>query len=368
VKRRTWALIAATVLFAGIAGGVMAVSAGRQVAAATQDPLPNTAPVIKGTLSDVISAYGTVTYRASPDGSPYLVVNQRGGIYTELPAVGDEVECGTSLYRVDDQPVLLLCGSIPAYRSLAAGDQGADAAELNADLVTLGYATKQQLDPASPAFTVETADALSQLQTSIGQDPSGSLPLGQVVFLPESVRVAAVTGQLGAEAQAGAPVLSATSDTSQVQVGLDPTEQYAVKVGDRVQITLPNNAVVAGRVTRVGNVVQAITGQNAGSSQNNTSDPTIPLYLSLDQPQQAQGFDQASVQVLITTAGVADALNVPVTAIVATSGGGFAVEVVRAADERTLVRVTLGLFDDSVGRVQVSGDLHAGDHVVVPPS
>jgi hypothetical protein len=68
----------------------------------------------------------------------------------------------------------------------------------------------------------------------------------------------------------------------------------------------------------------------------------------------------------ITTKGVDDALSVPVTALVGRSGGGFAVEVVRDGDRRELVGVELGLFDTADGRVQVEGELAAGDQVVVP--
>ena len=63
---------------------------------------------------------------------------------------------------------------------------------------------------------------------------------------------------------------------------------------------------------------------------------------------------------------VESALSVPVTALVGKSGGGFAVEVVRAGGRRELVAVKLGLFDTAGGRVQVEGDLHEGDQVVVP--
>jgi len=61
-------------------------------------------------------------------------------------------------------------------------------------------------------------------------------------------------------------------------------------------------------------------------------------------------------------------LSVPVTAIFGKSGGGYAVEVLRSDGRRDLVAVTLGAFDTAGGRVQVNGDLHEGDRVVVPPS
>ena len=42
---------------------------------------------------------------------------------------------------------------------------------------------------------------------------TGALALGDAVFLPEPVRIAKVTGELGGSARPGAPVLNATSDT-----------------------------------------------------------------------------------------------------------------------------------------------------------
>ncbi|MCW2544380.1 MAG: hypothetical protein JWM40_1932 [Frankiales bacterium] len=368
MTRKTWVLVAAIVLVAATTGSSVAISAAGRATATASDSLPNTAAVKRGALSDTISEYGTLTYRARPDGLPYSVINRASGTYTALPTGGDTVSCGDVLYRVDDRPVLLLCGGTPAYRSLASGDSGSDVAELNANLVRLGYATRAQLDPSSPTFTPETASTLQKLQWKLHEDQTGSLDLGQVVFLPESLRVAAVNGVIGGSAQPGVPVVSATSDTPEVQVNLDPSEQDAVKGGDRARITLPNQTSVTGRVTGLGAVARAPGGLDSAGSGGNAGAATIPLYLSIDQPDKARGLDQASVRVEILTVGVENVLSVPVTAIVATSDGGYAVEVAHADSRRDLVTVTLGLFDDSKGRVQVEGDVHEGDPVVVPSS
>jgi hypothetical protein len=264
---------------------------------------------------------------------------------------------------VNDHPVLLLCGSTPAYRSMSAGASGPDVAALNANLVHLGYATRAQLDPSSRDFSSATASALKKLQSKLGEDQTGSLDLGQAVFLPESVRIATVTGELGGPAQPGTQVAQATSDTLEVEVNLDPSQQREVKKGDRAQITLPGNTSATGTVDRLGRVAQVPTGQD------NTVGATIPAYISLNHPQQAHSLDQAPVHVEITTKGVANALSVPVTAIVGRSGGGFAVVVVGADGRRKLVAVKLGLFDAAGGRVQVvEGDLREGNQVVVPSS
>jgi hypothetical protein len=361
MMRKHWVLAGAAVLVAAAAAGGVVMSGARHATQAAQEPPVNTATVERGKLSDRVSQYGILTYRARSDGSPYAVINQARGIYTELPEAGDEVDCGDVLYRVDDTPVLLLCGSTPAYRSLSTGDGGPDVTELNANPVHLGYATRVQLDPSSHRFSPETASALEKLQSKLGEDQTGSLDLGQAVFLPELVRIATVTGELGGSARPGAQILDATSDTLEVQLALDPSQQGQVKPGDRAQITLPDNTSVTGEIDRLGRVAQVPAGQNNGAGT-----ATIPAYISLDDPEKARGLDKAPVQVEITTKGVENALNVPVTAIVGKSGGGFAVELVRADGRRELVAVELGLFDTAGGRVQVEGDLHEGDQVVVP--
>jgi hypothetical protein len=353
VKRKKWVLAGAAVLVAVAAtGGVVVLSGGEQATATAQAASANTATVQKGKLSAAVSQDGILTYRARPDGSLFSAINHARGTYTQLPEVGDKIDCGGVLYRVDDKPVLLLCGTVPAYRALHLGDAGQDVRQLNRNLHVRG---------AGDAFTTETERALEALQRRKGVDVTGSLALGDAVFLPEAVRIAKVSGQLGGSSQPGAQALNATSGTLHVQVNLDPSEQRQVKRGDRAQITLPGNTTVTGKVVGFGRTAQAPAGQDSSAA-----DATIPSYISLDEPGKARGLDRAPVQVQITTKGVDDALSVPVTALVGKSGGGFAVEVVRAGERRDLVAVQVGLFDTAAGRVQVEGDLRAGDHVAVP--
>jgi hypothetical protein len=321
----------------------------------------------------MVSLHGTLTYRARSDGSPYAVINQALGRYTELPDAGDKIECGDVLYRVDNKPVLLLCGTVPAYRDLYFGDVGKDVSQLNRNLHTLGYDARAGVDinPDDSAFTLNTVRAFQLLQHDKGFRLSGYFTLGDAVFLPGSVRIARVSAELGGSAQPsaqpggsaqpGAQVASATSDTLEVQVDVDASDQGEFKEGDRAQITLPGNRSVTGKVDRLGRVAQVPAGQNA-----NAAAATIAAYINLDNPDTARGLDKAPVQVAITTGGVEDALSVPVTALVGKSGGGFAVEVMRPDGRRELVTVTLGLFDSAGGRVQVDGDLGEGDQVVVP--
>jgi hypothetical protein len=339
---------AVVLIAAAVTAGVVAMSGGKEASSAALQTPVNTAKVEKGRLSAVVSLSGILTYR-----SPYSLINRARGTYTELPAAGDKADCGDVLYRVDEHPVLLLCGAVPAYRDLHAGDKGRDVWQLNRNLRRLGYHAG-----AGAVFTPKTDCALTRLQHHEGSEATGELGVGDAVFLPEAVRIAKVTGELGGSARPGAQVAQATSDTLGVQVDLDPSQQGEVKQGDRARITLPGLKVVNGRVARLGRIAVS-AGKDAGAA-------TIPAWVRLADPAKARGLDRAPVQVDIRTGGVKSALSVPVTALVGRSGGGFAVEVVRAGGQRELVAVKLGLFDGTDGRVQVAGDLAEGDDVVVP--
>jgi hypothetical protein len=384
VTRKTWVLAGAAVLAVAIAtGGAAVMSSGKHATSAAHEPPPNTVKVAKGELSAMVSVNGTLTYRSQSDGSPYSVINQASGTYTELPAPGQIIGQGQVLYRVNDKPVVLLYGSTPAYRTLSAGESGADVAEANADLVALGYAPATQLSPTSSFFGSATATGVEKLQAALGVAQNGTLTLGQAVFEPTALRVTSRSAQLGGTTQTGQTVMQATSNARLVQVALDAAQQTAVAVGDKVTITLPNNQTTPGVVSSVGTVATCPSSSGPGGSSSSSAavgtdtcssgssggstPPTITMDVTPSDPVATGTWDQAPIQVIITTASVPSVLAVPVTALLAQSGGGYAVEVVGAGGTNHLVPVSLGLFDDADGLVQVTGSgLAAGQKVVVP--
>jgi hypothetical protein len=361
-----------------VAGAVVVTSGGEQVARAAQLTPVNTVKVVRAKLSAMVSQDGILAYRARPDGSPYAVINQASGTYTKLPALGQVISEGQVLFRVNDRPVVLLYGPTPAYRTLSAGATGSDVAELNADLVALGYATPAQLSPTSTSFGSGTTAALEKLQAALGLTQNGALTLGQAVFQPTAVRVTTVSAQLGGNTQTGQTVMQATSTARQVQVALDASQQTDVAVGDKVTITLPDNRTTPGVISSVGAVATCPSSSGPGGpgsssaapgtdSCSSGSTPTIAVDVAPSDPAATGTWDQAPVQVGITTASVPDALVVPVNALLARSSGGYAVEVVAAGGTNHLVAVSLGLFDDAEGLVQVTAStLAAGQQVVVP--
>jgi hypothetical protein len=373
---------AAVVAAVTATGGVVVMSRARPRALAAQRASANTASVEKRTLSAMVSEAGILTYRARSDGSPYSVINQAQGTYTSLPAVGQMISHGHVLYRVNNSPVVLLNGSTPAYRTLSAGASGPDVAALNADLVALGYATRARLSPTSAAFGPATTSGLEKLQAALGVTQNGALALGQAVFEPTAVRVTALSGQLGGRARPGQTVMQGTSTARQVQVALDASQQTEVAVGNEVTLTLPNNQTTPGVVSSVGAVATCPPSSESGGSGSSSAvpgtdtcssggsgsgaTPTITVGVTPSDPAATGKWDQAPVRVGITTASVRGALVVPVTALLARSDGGFAVEVIGAAARNHLVPISLGLIDDADGLVQVTGSgLAAGQTVVV---
>ena len=371
--RRRRVILAATsaAAVAGVSIGLVVATAGRGHSsgpAAGNAAGTTTATVTYRTLTSQQQVDGTLGYSGS-----YSIVNRASGTLTSLPSTGQVVRQGHVLYGVDASPVVLLYGATPAYRDLAEGESGPDVESLNADLVALGDATSSSLDPTSDYFGAATAAAVDTLQANLGVSQTGVLSLGQVVFAPGPVRVTSVNATKGTPAQPGAVVLQATSTSRQVTVNLDAAQQGYVKAGDRVAITLPDQATTAGTVTSVSSV--ATSGSSAGgssssgSSGSNSPSATVQVTIALRDPGATGVLDQAPVQVAITTATAPDVLTVPVTALLARPGGGYAVEITGSGTTRTILPVSVGLFDDAQGLVQISGSgLHAGQHVVIPAS
>jgi hypothetical protein len=396
-RARGWVVVLVVVVLvaAGVAGadaaGVFspAKPAGTSSAYAT-----GTATVKRGSLTEQSQQNGTLgsagAYTvvvpgssgsgAATGGSGSTSAGSGAMTFTSLPQAGQTIRQGQPLYEANETPVVLLYGSVPAYRDLSEGMTGGDVRELNADLVKLGYATAAAMGPASgwDYFSSETAYALDLLQSHLGLTETGSLPLGQAVFLPSAIQVTGLgTGAvLGATAAAGSVVLTGSSLIPMVTIDLDASMQTEVHVGNKVSITLPDGATTPGVISQIAAVASSSSSSSSsssGSSSSGNSDSsgggsgsaTITVLVSLADPKVAGNLSQAPVEVTITTGSVSNALIVPVDALLAQPGGAYAVEVTGPGGHH-LVTVTPGLFDDAAGTVQVTGNLAPGQHVVVP--
>jgi hypothetical protein len=191
-RGRRLALALALLLGAGV---VVAIVLGNRSpsrnGAGTAISATGAATVQRRDLIETDTESGTLSYAGS-----HTVYNRLPGTITWIPTVGQLIKPGYVLYRVDNQPVLLLNGSTPAYRDLKSSDEaGPDVLELNTELVQLGY------DPdgvvVDDEWQAATTSGVKALQATWDQTQTGELKLGTVVFLPGPQLVSAVESTVG---------------------------------------------------------------------------------------------------------------------------------------------------------------------------
>lgn len=273
------------------------------------------------------------------------------GTFTWVADEGAIIEQGDVLYRVDNRPTVLLYGETPAYRAMALGDGGADVAQLRGALIALGFLKG---DRRIGTFADATLEAVVAWQISTGAHPDGVVNLGEIVFLPDSLRVGEVVASTGDTAMNDSPVIMTSASSTFVTVELATTDQSLVDVGDVVDVELPDEVVVAGTVTSIGTVAQS----------NEAGESFFEMIVTINDPEATLGLDEAPVDVDIVSDTASNVLAVPVTALLALAEGGYAVEVVDNGSTY-LVGVETGLFADGLVEVTGSG-LSAGDLVIVP--
>ena len=365
---------------AGLVTGLVAVLAAVAAAIVIGRPTPpnealaaaavttSSALVVRADLTSTIQVAGTLGYA----GSRTVVDQAAGTAFTALPAAGAVVRRGQALYEVDGTPVILFYGTRPAWRALYAGvAAGSDVAQLDRNLIALGFGGGLTV---SGYFTAATAYAVERWQAARRLPVTGTVPLGQVAYAPGALRVTAVTAVPGAPPQPGTGVLTATSTVPVVLAQVPVSQEYLVRAGDDVTVTLPDGVTaIPGIVTAVSPVASAAPGGGSAPAQGpagaqaagqGAGQATVQVTIRLSRPAAVSRLDQAPVTVGIVSARARGVLAVPVSALVALAGGGYAVEVVHGPGGH-LVAVRTGLFAQTL--VQVSGPgLTAGQRVEVP--
>ncbi|WP_132120576.1 peptidoglycan-binding domain-containing protein [Actinocrispum wychmicini] len=329
--------VAAAVVVVG-AGGVAAFGLGGSEPApppAAGLP-PGTAKVTQTTLTSTEKVSGTLGY-----GTSTPVLRSGSGTVTWLPAAGDIVTRGKTMYSVDDHPVPTLYGSVPPYRALKSGTTGNDVRELEENLKALGY-TGFTVDDD---FTSSTATAVRKWQKDLGRDETGVVQPADVAVVPGDARVVELKAQVGGPANG--QVLTYTGTTRTVTVDLDVAKQHLVSQGVTATVTLPDGKNVAGTVTSVGSVA---TAKPAQQGQSPTS--TIQVVVALADQAAAGKLDAAPVDITLVSDKRENVFAVPVGALVALAEGGYGVQVVDGSGTH-YVQVKTGMFAN--GQVEISG-------------
>lgn len=335
------------------AAAVMAVAGSRLLdrgASGASDsghePDVATATVTRGNVSSTMTVSGTLdTGRQLP------VAAGASGVLTRMTAADSDVTSGSVLYAIDEQPTVLMLGDVPMYRDVTPGDTGADADQLQANFVALGY----------EGFT---DDAVRQWQRSLGVTETGVVARSSVVFLPEGGRVGGAYVEIGVTVNAGAPVLEVVALGQVVNLDVDVADRHHFAPGTEATVELPGGAEMAGVVESLAVVgtpqpAQPAAGQPAQSPVD-LAVAAVEVALSEPAPEE---FEGTPVDVVVILEEHPDVLEVPINALLALSEGGFGLEVVDDGGSTHIVPVTTGLFAD--GSVEVAGDIQEGTVVRV---
>ncbi|WP_436772657.1 peptidoglycan-binding protein [Yinghuangia sp. YIM S09857] len=321
---------------------------------------PTTAPVTRQTLVDTETETGELGH-----GDQTAVSGRLTGTVTGLPAAGSAVERGKPLYHLDNTPVVLLYGALPAYRALAVDAEGADVRQLEENLWALGHRGFTIDDE----YTSATATAVRKWQKSLGLEQTGALELGRVVYAAGPVRVDTLKAAVGDAVQPGGAVLTHTGLTRVVVVDLDVAQQRLATIGAPVTVKLPDGRTVDGKVARTLTVIDAgddgDDGGGGGGDGSGDAKTKIRVTVDVEDQRSLDGLDQAAVSVVFTASRREGVLTVPVAALLALAEGGYGVQLVEGAATR-IVAVETGMFAN--GRVEVSGSGIAEGAVVGMPT
>jgi peptidoglycan hydrolase-like protein with peptidoglycan-binding domain len=349
----------ARVVAAGAAAAVVAVTAvvvadgGDSSGATGAGTAPSaTAAVERRDLVDRETVDGTLGYA---DASPLRA--GAAGTLTAIRESGAVVRRGHSLYDLEDAPAAwLLYGSLPAWRDFTPYmSDGEDVRQLERNLRALGSDPDGEMT-VDDEWTQATTAAVKRFQDARGLTEDGSLAQGEVVFRPGPSRVGELKATVGSEIAPGAELAELSTTRREVTVDLDADRQELVRTGDTVAVELPNGDTARGRITEVGKVATNPASEDA--------EPTIEVTIALrGRARRGSGLDQAPVDVGFAVERREDVFAVPVSALLARSGGGFAVEAVDGEGGRRLVPVDPGMYAEDYVEISGSG-LREGMRVV----
>ncbi|MGC5628734.1 peptidoglycan-binding domain-containing protein [Georgenia sp. Z1344] len=265
--------------------------------------------VVYGDVGSTLSLTASAWWPTTPLATPAAT-----GTVTAVAAdPGARVESGDVVIRVDERPVVVLDGAVPAYRLLAAGATGEDVRQLQVFLVRAGYLTG---DPDG-TYGPTTAAAVRAWQRELGTTVTGEVAEGSVMFVPGlPARVRAAEGiDVGVRLAGGESVLERFEDAPRIEVAIAGNQADLVSVGSTVVVDGPSSwSMVVDAVTEdeAGGLVAVLAAPDGGPACGTTCGE-IPV----------EGFTTypASVELVPSTPGP----MVPAAALATRADGSYVV-------------------------------------------
>jgi peptidoglycan hydrolase-like protein with peptidoglycan-binding domain len=282
---------------------------------------------------------------------------------TAVAAEGQAVERGDTLFAIDGRPTVALTGTQPAYRDLEEGvDDGADVAQLEENLVALGYDNDGQLT-VDETFDADTTAAVEAWQEARGVAATGTVALGDVAFLSPPTTVAATHVAVGDPVDAGGHILDVAGETVLAVGDLPVRLTGEVREGSPTLVTLADGETVSG-------TVRSVASDASRPDGGDVTESTVELTVQLDATDSPAAREGADVDLAVTTATRTGVLTVPVAAIVDAGDGqpGVRVPETEGDDEAGRV-VAIDAGVSGGGYVEIAdGPLAEGDSVLLPGS
>jgi hypothetical protein len=344
--RRRWVLasaLGAVLIAGGAAAWLWAANARTEVPPSMAGPVA-TAVIERGAISATEVWDGTLGY-----GAPFTVTAGTEGVVTRLADQDEAVRRGSELFRINEQPVILLYGAVPMYRDLGPGDSGVDVRQLEANLVRLGYSGFV----ADNEYADDTSEVVREWQGDIGTAETGSVARATVVFAPGGRRVDALHVDVGDPVVPGVPVLDVTGVDKVVSVDVEVDDRDLFDVGTAVTVVLPEGNEVPGRISETTVIEVPSEGGGAFETGATESESIARIEITLDE-RVSDDVVGAAVDVVVAIDKRTDVLLVPVNALLALAEGGYGLEILNDDGTTKIVAVDTGLFGD--GKVQVEGD------------
>ncbi len=220
MNRKVLIIGIAGVIFGGAVVGAVLARRSAAKEPATNPPLPPaTSAITRTTLVDTKKVSGTLGY-----GDLTPISATLPGTLTWIAPVGWTVKRGEPLFKVNERPVVVLYGSVPLYRTLRDGAEGANVQQFEKNLAELGY-TGFTVDAT---YTSDTAAAVRTWQADLGLPETGTVELGQVVFTPGDVQIAEHIARVGdIFSGSSVSVINSNTDLAQAAIELrDAQEAY----------------------------------------------------------------------------------------------------------------------------------------------
>lgn len=339
-----WLAVLLVGVVVGLAAGKFVIDRPGNATAPT--PLPDTYVIAQGTLSRSIGlpANGAWDVRGS-------IQTPAGGVITEVVWQSGYVSAGEVLFRINERPMVVIEGPIPAFRDLEEGSSGRDVAALQNYLTNLGHV----IDNTTGLFTSSMTAAVREWQSDLGLPSTGVVALGDVVFLDSPFLATPLRWteavQVGASVGAGTPIVELLSSSPALEVEFGGSAPSQLEAGLQGVVTFPSGAS------------RSVTLSSIHANLGRTWATLDPVNGSLCRPEECL--------TLVPAAGVTS-VNVDFTLVPETSGPLVPVAAVQSdASGRAFVQMadgsrrTIDVVVASGGSAIIEG-VTVGERILLP--